>query len=456
MFFSKYIGDKAFMKAAIMVAIPLMLQQLITGSVNLIDNLMVGQLGDAAIGGVAAVNRFYMIAQFGCNGIVVAGSIFIAQYFGAENREKMKESFRFIINVSLFIMTLFFSVVFLFPEVIISFFTSDPAIIETGSLYAKLVSFSYLPIAITLSISGAMRSIGQTKMPLIASATAVIINTVLNYCLIFGKFGFPQLGIRGAAYATLAARLIEMGILLYFVNKYEFDFKTKIKNIFHIPVAVSKKIMIKAAPLALNEILWAAGMATLFRFYSTRGPEVMSGFSIASTIGDIFFVLFGGMAAASTVLISQPLGANKLEEAKRHGYQLLGFSFILSFIFSSMMFIASFYVPYLYQNISVGALKIAGNMMRIQSFMFAIYVLNAQNYFILRAGGDTKSTLILDSVFMWMINIPVVGLLAYFSPIGIYALYMAGQSTDFFKLMFGYHLVRKEKWVKNLTHEQIE
>ncbi|MEA4875768.1 MATE family efflux transporter [Anaerorhabdus sp.] len=452
---SKYIGDKAFMKAAIMVGVPLMLQQLITGSVNLVDNLMVGQLGDAAIGGVAAVNRFYIIAQYGANGIVAAGSIFIAQYFGARNMDKMKESFRFLLNISIAIMLVFFLLVFIFPEAILGFFTNDPAVIEMGVLYARLVSFSYIPIAITLSISGSMRSIGETKIPLFVSAIAVLINTFLNYCLIFGNFGFPQLGIRGAAYATLVARFIETGLLLYFIKEYEFDFKTKIKELFHVPAALSKKIMIKAAPLAMNEILWAGGMATLFKFYSTRGPEVMSGFSISSTIGDIFFVLFGGMAAASTVLISQPLGANKLEEGRRHGYQLMGFSFILSFIFATLMFIASFYIPYLYQNISMDALKIAENMLRIQSFMFAIYVLNTQNYFVLRAGGDTKSTLIMDSAFMWLINIPLVAVLAYFTPIGIYALYIAGQSTDLIKLAFGYWLVRKEKWVRNLTHEEL-
>lgn len=452
---SKYIGDKAFMKAAIMVGVPLMLQQLITGSVNLVDNLMVGQLGDAAIGGVAAVNRFYIIAQYGTNGIVAAGSIFIAQYFGARNMDKMKESFRFLLNISIAIMSIFFLLVFIFPEAILSFFTSDPAVIEMGVLYARLVSFSYIPIAITLSISGSMRSIGETKIPLLVSAVAVFINTFLNYCLIFGNFGFPELGIRGAAYATLVARFIETAMLLYFIREYDFDFKTKIKEIFHVPATLSKKIMIKAAPLAMNEILWSAGMATLFKFYSTRGPEVMSGFSISSTIGDIFFVLFGGMAAASTVLISQPLGANKLEEGRRHGYQLMGFSFILSFLFASLMFIASYYIPYLYQNISLDALKISENMLRIQSFMFAIYVLNTQNYFVLRAGGDTKSTLIMDSAFMWLINIPLVGVLAYFTPIGIYALYIAGQSTDLIKLAFGYWLVRKEKWVRNLTHEQL-
>ncbi|MEG0564587.1 MATE family efflux transporter, partial [Anaerorhabdus sp.] len=172
---------------------------------------------------VAAVNRFYIIAQYGANGIVAAGSIFIAQYFGARNMDKMKESFRFLLNISIAIMLVFFLLVFIFPEAILGFFTNDPAVIEMGVLYARLVSFSYIPIAITLSISGSMRSIGETKIPLFVSAIAVLINTFLNYCLIFGNFGFPQLGIRGAAYATLVARFIETGLLLYFIKEYEFD-----------------------------------------------------------------------------------------------------------------------------------------------------------------------------------------------------------------------------------------
>ena len=448
---SKFIGDRNFYKMALVIAIPLMMQQLITSSVNLVDNLMVGQLGDAALGGVAAVNRFYIIAMYGTNGMITAAAIFIAQFFGAKDEERMKQAFRFSILSAYAIMIPFYLLGSIIPHTIMSFFTSDPLIIQAGGNYMQIAAWSFLPLALSLTIASAMRAVGETRTPLVISAIAVLTNTFLNYCLIFGHFGFPQLGVEGAALATLAARFLETGLLLVVLYRMHFDFKTKVTQLFHVPLMLVRRIMAKAAPLALNEVLWSMGMASLFKFYSTRGAEVMSGYAISTTIGDIFFVLFGGMAAATTVLVSQYLGADKLDQARDHGYQLLGFSMMLSAIFATLMFTSSFIVPHFYQ-VSLTAKHVAANMLQIMSVMFWIYMGNTQCYFILRAGGDTRSTLFMDSGYMWLINIPVVWALAYFTNVNIIILYVIGQLTDILKLVIAYTLVRKEKWVVNLTH----
>ena len=285
--FSKFFGTRQFYKLALAVAVPLMMQQLITSSVNLVDNLMVGQLGDAALGGVAAVNRFYIIATYGTNGVLAAAAIFIAQFFGARDEERMKQSFRFSILSAYAIMIPFFILGILAPEGIVHFFTSDPVIIQLGSAYMRIAAFTFLPMALSLGISSAMRAVGETRIPLVISAGAVLTNTVLNYCLIFGNFGFPRLGVEGAAIATLIARVLEAAVLLIVLTKLDLPFKTKLAQLFHVPGQLARSILIKAAPLALNEVMWSLGMATLFKFYATRGPEVMSGYSIANTIGDI-------------------------------------------------------------------------------------------------------------------------------------------------------------------------
>lgn len=448
--FSKFFGTRQFYKLALAVAVPLMMQQLITSSVNLVDNLMVGQLGDAALGGVAAVNRFYIIATYGTNGVLAAAAIFIAQFFGARDEERMKQSFRFSILSAYAIMIPFFILGILAPEGIVHFFTSDPVIIQLGSAYMRIAAFTFLPMALSLGISSAMRAVGETKIPLVISAGAVLTNTVLNYCLIFGNFGFPRLGVEGAAIATLIARVLEAAVLLIVLSKLGLPFKTKLSQLFHVSGQLARSILIKAAPLALNEVMWSLGMATLFKFYATRGPEVMSGYSIANTIGDIFFVLFGGMAAATTVLVSQPLGANKLDEARDHGYQLLGFSVMLSLLFAVLMFGSSFVVPHFYQ-VSPTAKQVAVDVLRIMSVMFWIYMGNTQCYFILRAGGDTRSTLFMDSGYMWTVNIPLICCFTYFTGVDILVLYVIGQMTDILKLVIAYSLVRKEKWVVNLT-----
>lgn len=449
----KFIGTKEFYKTALAVAVPLMLQQLITSSVNLVDNLMVGQLGDVALAGVAAVNKFYLIATFGTNGLLAAAAIFIAQFYGAKNIEKTKESFRFSVVFATLIMIVFFIVGKFLTEPIVHFFTTDQAIVEQGVSYLQIAAYTYLPMIVTLSLSSALRAVGETKIPLYVSIVAVLTNTFLNYCLIFGNFGFPMMGVQGAALATLVARIVEAVILLLVLTQIEVPFKTKLSDLFKISGELCRKILLKAAPLTLNEVLWSFGMATLFKVYATRGAEVIAGYSIANTISDIFFVLFGGMAAASTVLISHHLGANELEEAKVNGYRLIGFSFMLSILFGLLMFGSSFIVPNWYQ-VSELSKSVATNILRIMSVMFWIYMMNTQCYFTLRAGGDTKNTLLMDSVYMWCVNISLVSLVAYNTDLNIYALYIIGQLTDLIKMVIGYGLVRREKWVVNLTHTE--
>lgn len=450
----KFCFDKEFAKIVLAIAVPLMIQQLITSSVNLIDNLMVGQLGDIAVGGVAAVNRFYIIATYGTNGLINAAAIFIAQFYGAKDHDKMQQTFRFMLVSALIIILLFMIVGIFIPDIVVSFFSKDLQIIALGADYMRIAALSFLPMAITLCIATSMRSVGEIKLPLFASAIAVITNTCLNYCLIFGNFGFPYLGVQGAAIATLIARCLELIIISFFLKINDFEFKTSISKIFVISKEIINKVIVKALPLATNEILWSLGMATLFKFYSTRGIDVMSGYSISTTISDIFFVLYAGMAAASTVLISQPFGANDLEKGKSNAYKLLGFCFCLSFVFAFLMFGSTFIIPQLYSNISIEARNVATNFLRVQSILFWVYMFTTECFFILRSGGDTKNTLIMDSCFMWLVNIPLVGIFTYLTPVGYLGLYLVGQSTDLVKLVFAYHLIRKEKWVKNLTHHE--
>ena len=446
----KFIGNKAFFKLVFLVALPPMLQQLATSSVNLLDNLMIGQLGDAALGGVAAVNRFYMISVFGTQGVLAAAGIFIAQFFGAKDVEHMKQSFRFSLIAAYLFAIISFLLGVLFPETIIRFFTDDVLVIAHGVDYMRIAAWTFLFMGLSLAIASAMRSIGESHIPLKISVLAVCINGVLNYIFIFGHLGLPAMGVKGAAYATIIARVIEAILYLYMLIKIGYPFNTKFQDLFKISKKLAKMIIVKASPLALNEILWSCGMATLFKFYATRGPEVLSGYSIASTISDLFFVLFGGMAVASMILISQPLGANKLDEARDNAYKMLGFSFILACIFGSMMFLSSFIIPNLY-NVSAEANQLATNILRIMSALFWVYMFNVECYFILRAGGDTKSTLRMDSLYMWTVNLPIVGCFCYLTNLPIMALYLIGQSTDLIKLVFAYSLVKREKWVVNLT-----
>lgn len=450
MHIKKFIGDRDFFKTTLIIAIPLMLQQLISTSVNLLDNLMIGQLGDHSLAGVATVNRYFLIATFGTNGFIAAASVFMAQFHGAHDHKHMKQTFRFALLTSCIIMSTFVGIALLFPEHIIRFFIQDDKVVSEGLKYIIVCALTFLPNMITMAIAGSMRATGDSKRPLMASVVSVLTNAFFNYGLIYGNFGFPQLGVLGAALGTLIARFVELAIILMFLTFGNYAFKTKISELFDISKRLINHIFVKALPLSINEILWASGMALLLKFYATRGADVISGYSIATTVSDLFFTMNAGMSVATTILVSHALGANKLDEARENGYHLIGFGVVLSMFFAVLLFGSTFILPYIY-SVSDSALHTAQTFLRIQAPLFSIYVMNTTCYFILRAGGDTKSTLLLDSLYMWTVNLVAVGLATHFTSWGIISLYILGQSTDVVKLFIAYRFVAKEKWLNNLA-----
>ena len=444
--------DKEFVKSALVIAIPLMVQQLIVSSVNLIDNLMVGQLGDVALSSVSNANRFYMIVLFGIQGMIAACTIYLSQYNGADDVKHMKETFRFSIVSSYIMCAFFFMIAFLFPSQIISFFIHNDEVIATGTAYLRIACFTYIPVVLSLCISASLRALGETRIPLYVSIVSVLTNTFLNYCLIFGNFGFKAYGVKGAALATLCARILEMIIYLVVIKRSDMPFKTRIRDIFDFSGDLAKHITIRAIPLCINETMWSFGMSTLLKCYANRGLEVNTAYGMASTISDLFFVLFSGMATATTVLVGTLLGANRLKEAKENGYKLISLSIYLSIIFLTLMFMSSFVVPYLY-NVSIESKHLASSFLKIMAVFFMLYMFNTECFFILRSGGDTKSTLIFDSCFMWVINIPLVVALSYLTDMNILMMYAIGQSTDILKAIVAISFIKKEKWVRNLTNE---
>ena len=452
-YFKMMLKDHDFIKAALVIAVPLMLQQLVVSSVNLVDNLMVGQLGDVALSGVANANRYYMIAWSGINGMIASGVIYLSQFNGANDEERMKATFRFMLVSSLSICLIFVCLALFFAPNIIAFFISEENVVLRGSSYLKVACLSYIPGALSLCVSSAFRALGETKLPLKISVVSVLTNTCLNYCLIFGNFGFPYLAEVGAAIATLIARIVELALYLISLHRSAFAFKTRFKEIFHFSFSLAKEIIIKAIPLCINDILYSLGISTLLRAYSNRGLVANTAYSMSSTISDLFFVLFTGMATATTVLVGTPLGANDLKKAKDNAYKLVCFGIMCAMVFLVLMFGTSFFAPYLY-NVSLEAQHLAASFLRVMSIFFVMYVFNSSIYFVLRAGGDTKSTLFMDSCFMWVCNIPVVAGLSYFTGLNVILLYVLGQMTDVLKAGLSYHMLRREKWVRNLTAEK--
>lgn len=452
MILKKYFGSVNFNLSTLKIALPLMLQQLISNSITLVINLMIGGLGDNALAGVAAVNRFFMISSYGTNGAISASSVFIAQFYGAKNRKSMVQAFRFACLASIIVMGLSILPALLIPRTIISFIVKDPLVIVEGMKYIRIAALSFIPNMISLPIIAAMRATGDSKTPLYSGILSFAANVLLNFCLVYGNFGLPSLGLLGGALSLLIARAFELTFLLIALNRVDYAFKTSVKDLLNIPKSLSKRMFSKMIPLTVSEIFWAIGLALLLKFYGTRGSDVVTGYSIASTVSDLFFTMNAGMSVCATILIAQPLGANQLSTAKKNGYNLLGFAILMSCLFSVLMFATSFIIPSLY-GMSEASESIAISFLKIMSLFFSIYVLNTSHYCILRAGGDMTSTMILESGHMWLVNLTAVGFATYYTNLTIIPLYIIGQCTDLVKLAIAHKLVKREKWLVSLAHQ---
>ncbi len=447
------IGDRKFYKQVIFIAVPMMLQQMLSSFVSIVDNLIVGQVGDSAVGAIALVNRYFMISFFAVLGFTSIAGVLIAQYAGAKNHGKMQETFRVSFLTSAVLATPFVFAGLVFSREIVSFFsnqTSGP-LVEEAIRVLRIITISLIPTAVSINIANAMRAVYDTKKPLFASLVAILVNITLDFAFLYGWFFLPKWGVIGVALATLISRIAELGILIIFLKVNDYDFKSPLNQIFNVTSDLVSKVIKKGLPLTLNEIIWSSGVSLLWKFYATRGESVLTSFAISSTTSDIFFSLFGGMAVATTILVAHNLGANELETARRNAYQLLFFSMLMSIVFGVLIYLTSLVLPLLYTKVSPDSLALAQQILWIMGALFVFYMLNVETFFILRAGGAIKHALILDGGYMLLVNLPIVALFTYFTSASVLELYLIGQCADIVKLIIAFIILRREHWVTNLT-----
>ncbi len=448
--FSKFIGTKDFYKKLFAVSLPIVIQQLITASVQLIDNVMVGRLGESAISSVAVVNQLYFVIILVAFGIIGGAGIYTAQYFGSKDYEKLKETFRFKLSFSIALAVISFIVFKLFGENLIGLFTNNEVTIKNGMDYLSITVFNIFPMFLSFAISSTFREIGLPKPLMKISIAAIIINTVLNYLLIFGNFGFPELGIIGAAYATLVARFVEFGLLMVLLKRKGKIFSTKIRRVFKIEKVVLMSIIVVALPMMLNEALWSLGQTAFLKAYSTRGDGALAAFNISNAVSQLVFIIFSAMSTAVAVLVGNTLGSNDLERAKDNAFKLIAFSVFVAFCSGILLIIASFFIPNIY-DIAQETKDIVAFNIRVNGLFIPVYAFNVGVFFVLRAGGDTKSTLLMDAVFMWIVSVPLALWMAYFTGWDVRIMFLIVQATDYPKAFFAILRYKKGNWVKNLA-----
>ncbi|NLL62742.1 MAG: MATE family efflux transporter [Ruminococcaceae bacterium] len=461
--FKKLIGTKDFYRHLLTLAIPIMIQNGVTNFVNMLDNIMVGSVGTVEMTGVAVTNQLFFVFSLCIFGAVSGVGIFGAQYVGAKDHEGLRYTFRFKI-IFCTALTLFSIGIFvILGDFLIGLYLKgegDPsdAIASLGfaKQYMYIMFAGLLPATLVQCYSSTLRETGQTFIPMVASLVAVATNLILDYILIFGKFGFPKLGVAGAAIATVIARFIEFGILFFwtFNNRHK---KESLKFIcgayksLYVPRQLIGRIVVKGFPLLFNETFWAAGLATISQCYSTRGLDVVAANNIANTFFHVVAVACFAVGGAIGIILGQQLGAGDIELARETAPKLIFFSFLVSVVVCAIFCVIAIYAPALY-NTTPEIRLLATRFMQIIGLIMPAGALANSMYFTLRSGGRTYLTILFDSGFVWLFCVTTAYFLSRFTTIEILPMFFIIQALTWLKVIFSFPFVKKGIWLKNIIN----
>jgi len=457
---NSFIGDRAFYRKLFAVMLPILVQNLITNFVNLLDNVMVGQIGTEPMSGVAIVNQLFFVFNLCVFGGLAGAGIFTAQYYGSGDKKGVSDSVRSKLYIAFFTLTAFMAAfIFMGEELIMQFIHEGEegldmaATLDYGKRYLRVMLWQMLPFALMQSYSGSLRETGETLLPMKAGIAAVLTNLAGNYILIFGKLGFPALGVEGAAIATVISRYIECAIVLIWSHRHteRAAFVSGLYGTWKIPLPLLRQILLLGLPLLVNEVLWAGGMTMLNQCYSMRGLEVVSAVNISSTVSNLFFCGFLAMGNATAIIVGQLLGAGELEKAVEEDTKLIVFSMLLCVGIGLVMAALAPVIPRLY-NTSDSVRHLATQLLLVVAVCMPMHSFTNSCYFTLRSGGKTLITFIFDSLYLWVLCVPVAFVLSRFSGMHILPMYIIVQSLDLIKCGIGFYMVKSRKWVKDLVN----
>lgn len=459
---SKFIGTRKFYRYILIVAIPIMVQNGITNFVSLLDNIMVGKVGTDQMNGVAIVNQLIFVFNLAIFGGLSGAGIFGTQFYGKKDYDGVRHTFRFKILIAIVLLAITYLIFIVKGDFLIEQFLHQGS--ETGNIlatkncakeYLLIMLLGLIPFAWNQCYVSTLRECGETFIPMVAGIIAVFVNLVLNYILIFGKFGAPELGANGAAIATVLSRFVESAIIIIWTHLHtkENPYIIGLYRSFTIPLSLTTDILLRGCPLLINEILWSASITLLNQRYSTRGLAAVAAVNITSTINNVFNVVFIAIGSSIAIVVGQLLGAGKMEEARDTDNKMIAFTVAVCFVMGTFMAFTCGLFPQLY-NTTAEVKSIASKCILIMAILMPFCAFNHASYFTLRSGGQTIIAFLFDSLFMVLVSVPIATILAKGTSISILWLYGICQSLEVLKCIMGYIFVKRGDWIRNIVNEE--
>ena len=449
-------GPGAFYKSTLAIAVPIMLQQMIQSLVSLVDNFMVAGLGDVSMSGVNVAGQILFVFMVFLNTVCMTGGIFMTQFFGAGDREGMGQAFRFKLVMGLAAFVPYFLVTIVFPRAVMSLMlignTQADLILNEAVKYMHIMFLMGIPYTISVCIATSLRDMGQVKIPLYVTMAAMLTNAVLNWVLIYGHFGLPRMGVRGAAYATVIARAFEFILFIVVYSRLKPAFMIRMADFFKINGRLFRETLKKGALILFCEMVWVFSETITTAVYNGRGgADVVSGMAAGFSIANLLFVAFGGIYSATGVILGKSLGAGKLEKARTEKTWLLSGAAVFGLFVMLFGFGTTLIVPVVYGRLSASAVKICRDMVMLIAILMPFWLYMNTQQAIARAGGDTAMGFYVDGLLTLFVMIPMVLLLGKYTLIGPVMMYACVKVIDLMKVVIFHFWLKRERWLKNLT-----
>lgn len=446
--------NREFYRSLMVVGIPVVIQNLLNSSLNLIDTVMVGRLGEQSVAAVGAANQLFFILNCIMVGIASGCGIFISQYNGKKDLLRMRHSLGISLMLSSAFGTLFFLAAFLIPEQIAWLFIEEKGFIHETASYLRIVSFSYPITAITVSYATSLRNTGRSVQAMVTSAIGIAVNIVFNELLIFGRLGFPAMGIEGAALATLIARIVEMAVILLLVYGRKTIFSVSPAHLFSFEKEFLFRVAKPITHTVGDELIWAAGLVTYTIAYGKLGETALAVAQIYSVLQKFLDVLFYGIASAAIVIIGQQIGKGYMERAKQYGKKMIVLTSFIAVTLSATMFFGAPVFASLF-SLSEGTFDLVVTTLRMVSIPFIGFGINTVVLTgILRSGGDTKVPMLIDGGLIWLVGVPMalLGCIVFKWP--IYTVLTIVEFVEVMKATVFTIRFLRGNWVSDMTEPQ--
>lgn len=445
--------DKKFYKLILSIALPIALQNLITFAVSMIDTMMLGSLGEVQLSAASIGNNLFFILTILIFGLAGGSNILISQYWGKGDVKAIHKILSIMYRACIIITSIFIAIAIFLPEKFMKIYTSDALVIEQGASYLRIVAIGYIFYAITNCTIMMLRSVKTVKISLFVYTISLIVNGFFNYILIFGKFGAPVLGVRGAAIATVIARITEFAIVLFFMIKVEDKIRLRVKHLIKVDKLMLKDFLSNVTPVLFNEFLWSTGSTMISIIIGRLGTETVAANSISNVVFQFVTVFIFGLSNATAVIIGNTIGEGKNDKAKEYS-RTIGLLSIVMGLLSALVIL--FIKPYVvdFYNVSNVTKDIAMRIMDVMSIIIVFQSLGVNLMMgVLRGGGDAKFVLINDIIFMWIVAIPCGFIAAYVLKLPIAIIFFIVKSDEIIKSVVAVVRVLSGKWVRNVTRD---